>query len=101
MFYLKTKFRLLVNRPRTSVHCIIKYKEQKSVDNKPRYGQPKKFSEVAERWLVRQIKKEPETSASNLAKVTKICLDIDVMPKTVGKYLHSNGFKVGTSRNKP
>ncbi|GFV85310.1 hypothetical protein TNCV_929391 [Trichonephila clavipes] len=91
-----------IRMPRSSIHHEVKkYKEQKSVDNKPRSGRPRKFSEVVERWLVREIKKERKTNASNLAKVTKDYLNIDVTPQIVRNYLHNNGFNARTARKKP
>ncbi|GFW62714.1 hypothetical protein TNCV_2624771 [Trichonephila clavipes] len=59
-----------VEKKNTSIHYVVKkYKKQKSVDNKLRSGRPKEFSEAVERWLVHEIKKEPKTYVSNLAKV--------------------------------
>ncbi|GFY54071.1 hypothetical protein TNIN_237161 [Trichonephila inaurata madagascariensis] len=103
MVYLKThKISAIVNRPRTSVHYIIKkYEVKKSVENKARSSRSKHFAEVAERWLVRQIKKDPKTNASNLTKVTKDCWDIDVTPQTVRNHLHNNEFQARTARKKP
>ena len=92
----------LVNRPRSTVQSILrKWKNENTVQNKPRLGRPKARSDANERWLVRQVKKEPKTNASILAKSTKECLQIDVTPQTIRNYLKNNNYRGRTARRKP
>lgn len=92
----------IVQRPRTTVHYIIKkFKCGNSVENKPRTGRPLKLSSNNQRWIVRQIKKNPKTNASVLAKNTEQYMGIKVTPQTIRNVLKSNNFHARSARKKP
>lgn len=69
----------LVGRPRTTVQSVIdRFGVTKSVQNKQRSGRPRSLTEHDERFIVREIKKNPRTSAPKLAselerRGTKVC----------------------------
>ncbi len=98
----ESKIAELVDRPRTTIHYIIKkWKDKKSVENHPRCGRPKVFCKTDERWLVRQVKKEPKTNATVLSKNVKESLNIDVTPQTIRNYLKINDYRGRVARKKP
>lgn len=92
----------LVNRPRTTIHYIIKkWKDEKTIENKTRCGRPKALSEGDERWLVRLVKKNPKTNATVLSKSVKENLNIAVTTQTIRNYLKTNDYRGRAARRKP
>lgn len=92
----------IVGRPRTTIHYIIdKYKKTKSIENVQRSGRPKKLNEVNERWILREIKKNPKINATVLTKQLEHDLNINVTPQTVRNVIHSNDYHARSARKKP
>ena len=59
----------LIGKPKSTVHDIIKrYRDRKSVENKPKSGRPKLFTSSDERWIIQQVKKNAKVSAPKLGK---------------------------------
>lgn len=92
----------IVNRPRSTVQYIIKkWKETKSVENKQRSGRPKALSIADNRWLVRQIQKNPKTNATILCNNAKEYLGKEITPQTIRNSLKIHGYRGRTARKKP
>lgn len=86
---------------RTAVRCIIaKYKETNSVKNKPGRGRKCKITRTLERKIVRDVRKEPRTSAkvivADLAS-SGVC----VSRHTVVRALHRGGLRGYRPRRTP
>lgn len=89
----------MVDRPRTTIHYIIKkFKTGKPVENKHRSGRPRKFSESDERWILREIKKNPRINATELTKNVEHYLDVTTTPQTVRNVVKRNGFHARSAR---
>ncbi|GBN87610.1 hypothetical protein AVEN_208236-1 [Araneus ventricosus] len=57
----------IVNVSKSTVdNIILKYKKTKSIENRPRAGLPRRFTEREERWIVRKNTCNPKTSAVKL-----------------------------------
>ena len=88
--YTAISKRLTVSR--TAVRCIIaKYKETNSVKNKPGRGRKRKISRTLERKLVRDVLKEPRTSAKAIV-ADLASSGVCVSRHTVVRALHRGGL---------
>lgn len=97
--YTAISKRFMVSR--TAVRCIIaKYKETKSVKNKPGRGRKRKISKTLERKIIRDVNKNPRTSAKTI--VAELASSgLDVSRKTVVRALHRGGLKGHRPRKTP
>ncbi|KAI4815382.1 hypothetical protein KUCAC02_005529 [Chaenocephalus aceratus] len=78
---------------RTAVRCIIaKYKETYSVRNTLRRGQKRKISRTLERKIVRDVSKNPRTSAKMIV-ADLASSGVDVSRTTVVRALHRGGLQ--------
>lgn len=92
----------IVNRSHSTVYDIIKrFKSTKSLENKPKSGRPKSFSNTEERWIVRQIKENPKMSAPKLATEVSKHLTKTVHPETIRLVLRKANFNGRVARKKP
>lgn len=90
-----------VGRPKSTVSDVIqRYRETKSVENKPKSGRPKLFSLSDERWIVKEIKKSPIISAPKLTMDVEKHLNIHCCPQTVRNVLGNHGFHGRVARIK-
>ena len=69
----------LLGRPRSTIQTIIdRFSDHKTFENKPRSGRPRALSLQDDRFLVREVKKNPRISAPKLAselerRGTRVC----------------------------
>lgn len=77
------------------------YKKTKSLGNKTRNSSKKIFNEREERWIVKEIKKNPFLSAPNLAKMVEERFGKIASPETISRILRKYKFHRRTARNKP
>ena len=92
----------IVKRSHSTVHDIIKrFRSRNNVENKPKLSKRKIFAESEERWIVRQIKKNPQLSAPKLATEAKKHLGKEANPETVRIILRKNNFNARVARKKP
>lgn len=92
----------IVNRSHTTVQCVIKrYIESHSLKNKVKISGRKIFSDREERWMIRQVKKNPMISAPKLAVLAEQHTKKNVHPETIRRVLRRNNLHGRTARNKP
>jgi len=82
----------LVNRPRSISQSIIdRFCERKTVQNMPRSGRPQALSETDKRFIIRQIKIDPKTSAPKITASLEN-RSVHVAISTVRNVCHKNGY---------
>lgn len=92
----------IVKLPRATVQTIVKnYINNKSVENNPRSGRPKKLTRRDVSFILKEVNKDPKISAPKLAEHIEECSNIIVHPRTIRNALHENGFKSRVARKKP
>lgn len=86
---------------RTAVRCIIaKHKETKSVKNKPGRGRKRKISKTLQRKIIRDVNKNPQTSAKMIvAELASSGLDVSC--KTAVRVHHRGGLRGHRARKTP
>lgn len=90
----------LVGKPRSTIQSIIdRFGITKSVENQHRSGRPRSLTEQDERFVLRQIKKNPKTSAPVLAselaqRGTTVC------PSTIRNTCKKYGYNGRVARKK-
>ena len=90
----------LVGRPRSTVQSVIdRFCTTKTFRNQPRSGRPRALTVQDERFIVREIKKNPKTSAPKLAgelerRGTKVCVN------TVRNVCKAYGYNGRVARKK-
>ncbi|XP_026826240.1 uncharacterized protein LOC113562122 [Ooceraea biroi] len=90
----------LIDRPRSTVQSIIdRFCIRKTAKNKPRTGRPQAFTETDKRFILRQVKLDPKTSASKIAGELKN-RGVDVSANTVRNVLRENGYHGRVARKK-
>lgn len=78
----------IVQKPRTTIHYIIKkFKTENTVINKERTGRPRKLTEIDERRIVREVRKDPKSNATVLAKFTEEHIGVSVTSQTIRNVL--------------
>ena len=86
---------------RIAVRCIIaKYKETNSVRNKPGLGRKHKISRTLERKIVRDVSKNPRTSAKMIV-ADLASSGVDVSRNAVVRALHRGGLQGHRPRRTP
>lgn len=89
-------------KPLSTVKGIIyRYGKDARVANNPRSGRPKKLSATEERFVVRQIRKDPFLSAPKLAARVANMKGEPVSSDTIRKTLRHQGFHGRVARKKP
>lgn len=92
----------IVKRSHSTVHDVIKrFRTRNSVENQSKPSKRKIFTESEERWMVRQVKKNPKLSAPKLAIEAKRYLGKKANPETVRIILRKNNFSGRVARRKP
>ncbi|GBN02277.1 hypothetical protein AVEN_238159-1 [Araneus ventricosus] len=81
--------------------CEIWFKKTNSAETKQRSGCPRTFSELGERWIVRQAHINPKTSAVKLTLKFKSRLRKSVNPETVRIVLKKHKYYGRVPRRKP
>ncbi|PSN44110.1 hypothetical protein C0J52_07649 [Blattella germanica] len=83
----------IVNRTHSTVQGVItRYKKTKSLGNKTRSSSKKIFNERDERWIVKEIKKNPFLSAPKLAKMAEKHLKRRPAQKQSEEFYESTNF---------
>ncbi|KAK3916467.1 hypothetical protein KUF71_006241, partial [Frankliniella fusca] len=89
-----------VGRPRSTVQSIIdRFSATKTLANKPRSGRPPSLSESDKRFVVREIKKNPRTSAPKIAAALTV-RGTPVSTSTVRNTLRDVNFHGRQARKK-
>lgn len=92
----------IVKQPKSTVFNIVtRYKNENNFSNKPKPSKRKIFSDSDERWLLRQVKKQPHLSAPKLAAEAEKCLGKKSDPETVRNVLRKHNFNGRVARKKP
>lgn len=92
----------LVGRCVSTIHYIIKKsKTEETITNKHRTGRPKKLTSREEKIIIREIKKDPNISAANLAQMVADNFKKDVHPELCRRILRSNNFHGRVPRKRP
>lgn len=92
----------LVNLSSSTVqHIIERFVRENRVINKGRQAPNKIFTEKDCKWLVRQVKKNPTTSAPKLTEMAKKNLGKNCHPETVRRVLREANLNGRIARNKP
>lgn len=92
----------MVDRSHSTVYDVIKrFKTYGNVGNQPRSSCRKILSQYEERWILREIKKNPKVSAVQLAKEIKIYFKKSLHPETVRNVLRKHNLHGRVARKKP
>ena len=92
----------LIGRSVSTVHYIVrKAKNEKTIVNKHRTGRPKKLTSREEKYILREIKKDPNVSAPELAKIVNTNFKKEVHPELCRRILRNNDFHGRVARKKP
>lgn len=92
----------MVNRSHSTVHDIIKrFKVRGTLENQPKSSTRKIFNRNDERWIVREIKKNPKLSAPKLTTLVQKHLNKVVHPETIRNILRKTGYNGRVARKKP
>ena len=92
----------IVKISHSTVHNIIKrYKNLKTVENKPKVANNKIFTEAEERLLVRKVKANPFLSAPKLATIAENELGKKSSVQTIRNVLIKAGLNGRKARKKP
>lgn len=92
----------IVDRCPSTVHAIIqRYVKNFQVENKSRIGQGKKLNDHDERWILREIKTKPFTTANELKNMVNKNLEKEVCAETIRNVLRKNNFNGRIARKKP
>lgn len=92
----------IVKKPKSTVFNIVKrYANSENYENLPKPSKRKIFSDSDERWLVRQIKKNPNLSAPKLASEAEIRLGKTANPETIRNVLRKHDLHGRVARRKP
>lgn len=96
------KIREVTKRSISTISEIIrKFKTEGSISKKRRKAPNKKLSATDERYIVKTVKKNPRTTAPELAANLENNLGVAVCAETVRRVLRKNNFHGRTARNKP
>ena len=82
-------------------YIVKKWKTTKSTGNKLWRGQPGKISQTLSRALVCEVKKEPPTTCTKMAKVLRETRNLDDSPDTDGRVLMDDGLNGRVAQQKP
>ena len=92
----------MLNLSFASVQNIVrKYKNDNTIENKPRTGRPKKLSRRDVSHIMNEVVKNPRISAPNLAESIAKISGKRVHPKTVQRVIRNNGYRSRVPRKKP
>ena len=84
----------MLNLSFASVQNIVrKYKNDNTIENKPRTGRPKKLSRRDVSHIMNEVVKNPRISAPNLAESIAKISGKRVHPKTVQRVIRNNGYR--------
>lgn len=88
--------------PRSTVYDIIRrFDHENRIDLFTSTGRPKKCSARDERFLVRQVKKNPRTSAPKLKTKLHAIYNKEVSTQTIRRILGKHGYAARVPRRKP
>lgn len=92
----------LVKRSYSTVQYIIKrFKDEGRILDKVKSGPKFVLNTYDERWIIRQIKKDPKISAPKLAVLLQTQTGKTVSPETVRRVLRRHNFHGRVARTKP
>lgn len=92
----------IVSKSKSTVHDIIKrYNEDERISNKTRAAVKKKLSTRDEKFIVREVQKDPFVSAPKLATIVKNNFGKEVHPETIRRVLRQNNLNGRVARKKP
>lgn len=92
----------IVNKSKSTVHDIIKrYNDDKRISNKQRAAVEKKLSQRDEKFIIREVQKNPFISAPKLTAIIKNNFGKDVHAETVRRVLRKNDLNGRVARKKP
>lgn len=91
----------IVKRSHSTVQCIIKrFREENRVVDMPKMGPKKLLNAHDERWILRQVKKNPKISAPKLTANLENYCGKSVSPETVRRVLRNNNYNGRIARKK-
>ncbi|GBN01723.1 hypothetical protein AVEN_36018-1 [Araneus ventricosus] len=85
----------------TVFNIVRKFKKANSDGSKQRSGRPRKFSELEERWIVRQVHINPRTRAVKLTLKCKCRFRKYVNPENVRNALRKHKYHGRVPQRKP
>lgn len=92
----------IIGRCHNTVKKIIdKYKMFKTLEDCPRSGRPKRLSGSEIRSIVREVNKNPFTSAVKISEDIEKTSGVTVSASTIRRTLHANGLYGRVPRKKP
>lgn len=92
----------MVNRSHSTVHDVIKrFKLRNSLENLPKFSARKIFTDHDERWILREVQKNPKLSAPKLTTLAKEHLNKAANPETIRIILRKSGYNGRVARKKP
>lgn len=92
----------IVNKsPSTVQHIIERFRRENRIASKLKKSPKKAFSERDERWIVKQIRKNPQLSVPKLTVQVEKHLGKSVCAETVRLVLRKNGYNSRVARIKP
>lgn len=87
----------ILKRSKSTIQKIInRYKTEERIQNKVRTGRPRKLTQREEKFVLREIKKNPKKSAPEIAAELQQLNGKMVHEDTIRRVLHQGGFKSGT-----
>lgn len=92
----------IVKKSKSTVQYTIEhYGKYGSVATRPRTDRPKIINEQHERYILRQVKKNPKTSATTICKELEKNLNLKCSAEAVRVVLRKNNYSAKTARKKP
>lgn len=82
-------------------YIIKKFKDENLIANKSRKGRPKKLTEREEKRILREVKQNPRTSATNIVSHLATYSGKTVSTETVKRVLRKAGYGGRVARKKP
>lgn len=100
--YSQRKIAKMVNKSQGTVqHIIERFNKENRITNKSRKAPNKIFTEYDERWILREINKNPKLSAPKLKVEVQKTLGKQCCTETVRRVLRKGNLHGRTARNKP
>lgn len=92
----------ILNRSRYTIRNIVKkFKNKESLINRRRSGRPRKLTIREERVIIRNMKKKPKITSTELKAILGEQFNVDVHQETIRRALRRAGFSSRIARKKP
>lgn len=83
----------IIGKPKSSVQYIIKnYGSTGSLKSKPRSGRPKILSDLTNRNIIREVKKNPRKTAAKIGDEIRNKFNISVSDQTIRNVLRKGNY---------